>query len=1326
MKCFSYFLLYFFSLFPVLALGQSSYAFHHLSTNDGLSNNHVKSILKDSYGFLWVGTQSGLNRYDGYRFKYYMSSQDTTNSLIGDDIKDLQEDKKGNIWIGSENKYVMYDRTKDHFVTNIHELYETKGIKAGSVNKVYIDKSKNLWVKHQDTIDYYQFDKNQLRSFICPIKDEVNINDDGISLYMVSGAGILYNLDIQKGTWNEEILPHNISQQIKDSDNKLYIDEENGLWLSSGLYLFHKDSKQKLWKEIILQSGTTRSQQLISSILDAGNGKIWITTDHKELIIYDKQNNKQTLLVNDPWIRSSILPGSIEALYKDSLGTIWMGSNKGLSFYHESLQNFFNFRNEEFRDISSILEDRQGNIWLGTDGYGLIRKKDYQSNLYEKINLPASSIVTLFEDSKGRVWMGSYQKGLFCYENGKIKQFTKENSNLSDNSVWSITEDRYGYIWIGTLWGTLQRLDTNTYEFENHFAEYGDNLAVMDMYYDGGDKLYAGTVYGICLIDILSGKKTIFHGNAKGTQKYRQMFIQSLYKDKRDILWIGHNQGLTAWDIKADTLYYFDKSNGLCDNVIRGISEDALDHIWITTSNGCSVLTITKDEDGILKCGISNFSTKDGLMSNDFNRHSIFRLKNGDMLLGEAEGYSLVNPNKMSEKRQPLAKVIFTGLKIGNEEIKTDLPYDGRVILNGPIEQISGIKLKYSDILITLEYTTMDLLTANKVRYAYQLENFNQQWIYTSDNKITFTSLSPGRYKLLIKACNSDGIWSDEITTLDIEVKPPFWMSWYAYIFYFILVVGVIGLILKSYHKKQKNKLEQQRLHLEHNQMIRINEMKLKFFTNVSHDFRTPLTLIITPLQVMIEEYKDQEIVKKLRAVYRSAEQMLNLVNELLDFRKLDVGAEKLRPTQSDFVSLVKETALTFKMYASERQMHFNIIDEAGHIYMSFDVDKVRKIISNLLSNAFKYTQDRGSIIVRIYKQDAYINVSVSDTGNGVSDEDKKFIFERFYQAGQNIENTGSGIGLHIVNEYVRLHNGSLNVGDNSPHGSIFTISIPIVDQEIKDSNLPEEMLSDDENTSENEMAIKNDRPVLLLVEDNKDFQEFMSESLSDEFDVLVAGNGQEALECLTQNDINFVISDVMMPVMDGIELCKKIKTNIEWSHIPVILLTARTAEEYKIQGLEYGADDYITKPFNYNLLRLRIRKFMEWTEKSHQAFNQKIDISPSEITITSLDEQLISKAIKVVENHMDDPELSVEVLSSAVGLTRGHLYKKLTHITGKGPSEFIRTIRLKRAKQLLDESQMQISEIAYAVGFNSPKIFTRYFKTEFGISPSEYIRRQK
>ncbi len=1314
-------------------LGQSSYVFHHLDTSNGLSNNTVKTILRDSYGFLWVGTEAGLNRYDGYGFKVYTMPSDTHNPSISNDILEIQEDGLGNIWVDFGYTYMVYKREKDCFLSDIKPLLLDLNIPSDPNCKVFVDKKHDLWVFNKQKAFHYTIQKKSTTEINLkfPLGDlaTTDITDNNDFLYVIQNTGVCWQLDKQSGAQTLILIPDVIKQTLVDTSNKIYIDSNEGLWIYSSKTerIFYRKNSNQEWKSIELTSEIKTENNSVTSIVEDQVGQIWIGTDHKGVFIYDKSKDVLTNVVYHPWTYTCLSSNSVECLYRDNEETIWIGHNKkGISFYHESFRNFINFQHSECSDISAIMEDHLGNIWLGTDGKGLYMQKNYTESVVKKLPVPNTAIISMLQDTKGRVWIGTYQKGLFCFENGRIAQYTTNNSKLTSNDIWGLKEDRYGNLWIGTLGGKIQILPSEATDFDSLISPYNDNDYVLDMFYDGGDKMYVGTSYGLSVIDITNNKKIDYYGNKKGSQRFKENRISTVYKDERSILWIGHNEGLTIWDQSKDTLYYFNKGNGLCDNSIRGITEDNLNNIWVTTSNGLSILTVKREVNNILTVTSKNYSVKDGLKDSYFNGHSSCKLRNGDILLGSVDGYTILNPNKMAEKGQPTAKVVFTGLTIGNQSIQVDSLYNGHTLLEQPMELTSQLNFKYSDKLISLQFTTGDLLTSDKVKYVYQIEGFNTQWIPTQENKIVISTLPSGNYSLFIKACNSDGVWNDTPTILFIHVTPPFYSSVWAFIAYTLLIISLLVYYIRRKEKRQRIEFEQQRIQIDHEKEIHINEMKLRFFTNISHDLRTPLTLIMMPLQIMLNDTMNESMRKKLSTMYKNAQQLLSLINALLDFRKLDVGAEILNLKHDDFVYLVRDTYTSFCVYANERDINFFFSSEINTLPMQFDQDKIKKIITNLLSNAFKYTPDGGTIHLSIIQEGETVCVSVSDSGTGISDEEKESVFERFYQAPQKQEKTGSGIGLHIAHGYVNLHGGSITVKDNVPEGSIFTFTIPIRKAEIAEYPIPEEVVDSDHDDGYVSPMIGADKPKLLFVDDNKDLCEFIEDNLSTDYSVITACNGSEAINKLQENNITIVVSDIMMPVMSGTELCKQIKTNILWSHIPVILLTARTTDEHKIEGLELGADDYITKPFNFNILKLRIQKFIEWNKKSHQTFSQKLDVSPAEITITSLDEKLIEKAIKVVEVHMSDPDFSVETLGDAVGLSRGHLYKKLIVITGKGPAEFIRTIRLKRGRQLLEKSQLQIAEIAYEVGYNSPKRFTVNFRDEFGMSPSEYLRIHK
>lgn len=1324
-KLFQNILLQFFLLLSIALSGQAPLVFHHLTTKEGLSNSNINAIMKDSYGFLWVATQYGLNRYDGYGFKTYTSEINKPNSLLSNNITELQEDGQGYIWL-TGYKYMIYKRDKDHFITDPLEFLKDIGIFSDENFKVYIDRAKDLWVLNSKQLHHYKTKEKHLKSYEINIQNDdirtLVLSDNENSIFGIFEPGYLSKIDKASGQQTKIKLPENINTELI---NKVYADSKGGLCLWSGdaEEIFYQKKLADNWQQIMFNPIAKTRPNRILCLMDDLNGNIWIGTDHNGLFIYNTNNGELRNLMEDRNSKTSVASNNITCLFRDELGIFWIGHvKKGISYYHNSFQNILNVEHPFCRDVSIFLEDREGRLWLGTDGNGLYLKENPHENELIKIPVGNSPIVSMLEDQNGIIWIGTYLDGLYSYKIGKITHYTTANSGLASNNIWSMKEDRYGNLWLGTLGGAIQCLrkdapDLNTMETYCEWVQHP-----LDIFYDGGDKLYIATVYGLVITDIKTRECQTHLGNYRGTQPFKFNLLTNVYRDSRAYIWMGHAEGLSLWDQEKDTLYHINKDNGLRDNIIQGITEDLQKNIWVITNNGLSVITLQSGQNGLFEILCRNFTTKDGLNDNFFNNHAIYRLRNGDMLLGGTEGYSMINPNKLIERNQSALKVTFTNLMVNNQLIMVDSVYNNTLLLKQPMEQTKTLTFRHSDKPITFNFTTGELLYADKVKYAYQLEGYHEQWNYTNENKIEFSSLPPDTYLLKIKACNSDGIWSDQISTLHITVKPPFYASMAAIIAYLLVFIGLITYTIQQFFKKHLARLEQQRIQIEQSQKLKLDDMKLRFFTNISHDLRTPLTLIISPIQALLNGPLDDTIRKKLEIVSKSADHLFQLINSLLDFRKLDAGAETLNLRAGDLSGMIQELCIPFFAFASDRKIQFDFIDQSDKTTLLFDHDKLKKILLNLIGNAFKFTPDGGRIEVRILKNNYETSIVVTDTGVGISDADKALVFKRFYQSQQTPEQTGSGIGLHIVSEYVKMHQGIIELTDNHPSGSIFTINLPLAETEHHEHATPQHSDENQKNLLPEKLNVSS-KPVLLFVDDNKDLCEFMAESIADEYDVILAHNGQEALVKLQEHDVNIVVSDVMMPVMSGTALCKQIKNNIQWSHIPVILLTARTSDENQIEGLQLGADDYITKPFNYALLKLRIKKFLEWTAKCHRAFSQQIDVAPGEITITSLDEQLIGKAIKVVEENISNTEFSVEELGAAVGLSRSHLYKKLMSITGKGPAEFIRTIRLKRGRQLLEKSQLQIAEIAYAVGFNSPKRFTINFKSEFGLSPSDYLR---
>ena len=843
--------------------------------------------------------------------------------------------------------------------------------------------------------------------------------------------------------------------------------------------------------------------------------------------------------------------------------------------------------------------------------------------------------------------------GLYCIDNGgKITSYTKENSCLYTNTITDLV--------------------------------YSSDHAM----------LYIGTSTGLYELNTQTRQLVPVKGNDNEVS-LTKMHISCLYRDQRGLLWIGTRHGIGIYDEKSRTLTRLSTNDGVSHPYIRGIVEDHNKNMWIATDCGITHIIVVGDPTAQeLQYRCYSYFNEDGIGDITFNNYSIYCNRKGEILMGGTGKYLKIDPNQaLYHPNQH--KVIFTGLYLANQRVDVEKKtHDGRILLQKNIQLLDEITMDYSDSNFALEISAMDYGTQHKLQFAYRMDA-KEEWVSFEGNRIYFNKLSPGIYHLQVKVNELHGS-RNPISYMTILVRPPFWLSPVAYVIYMVLFLSGGVLLLRRLRSRHQRILVQQKWELEVAQQHEMDEAKIRFFTNISHDLRTPLSLIITPLEKLIHSEKAGPVKDDLDLMYRNASTLLDEVNQLLDFRKLDQQKVQLSLSYGDITEFIAETCKSFKALSQKHNIELKVCINTSKIEMDFDRNKVQRIISNLLSNAIKYNHDNGSVIVAIDKilagDGEQIHIQISDTGIGIKNENKDKIFDRFFQE-QHISTTyiGSGIGLHIVKEYVTLHGGEIKVEDNHPQGTIFTVILPIA-KTLKLNCTEDTSAFDVEEQFHADMSsVDREKNSLLIVEDNDDFRSFLVGCLQEYYQVYEASDGKKALTVLAQQSIHVVISDIMMPVMDGMELCRKIKTDIRYSHIPIILLTARTAEEHIFSGLKEGADEYITKPFNLEILLLRIRKLLMWTLKNHDKFKTR-DISPSEITISSLDEQLIEKAIRIVEENMDNSEFSVEELSAQIGMSRSGLYKKLMQITGKSPLEFMRILRLKRGRKLLEGSQMNIS----------------------------------
>lgn len=1342
--------------------GMNEFAFKHLGVNDGLSNSQINYITKDSQGFMWFSTTYGLNRYDGYTFKTFTRNSKDPYSLPENSIKDVQEGS-GGLWINTARSgYVYYDPEKETF----HPaglLLEKFGI-PDSPYRMYIDKEKNIWSYAYNGTHYYNIEEQKL--YFYPVQEKFKQQNVGLIYFAEDENGIIllysngYFEQIDRKT-NQIILRNN---KLVDEMNAviykygMFIDGDGDYWVygDGGIWIYY--TAENRWEHLNARKDSPYilSGNNVMDIKKDAKNQIWIALNHGGINIINKKLGTIRHLQSDIFNERTILQNSINCLYCDDIGGVWIGYYKrGISYYNESIFKFhtdhlseFNRINNFTSDVNMITEDKYTNLWVGTSN-GLIfmdrqtgERKIYQ-HMPDKNSLSGDVIVSLLKTRDGKTWIGTYRSGLNVFDGQTFTHYRhqpgNQNSLINDN-VWALAEGSDGYIWIGTLGSGLQGFDPRTGKF-TWYPKQGtgfDTEYITSICVGRDGNIYMATSNGITVYSPSANTFEKWLTNKKGTQKLSQPNLNEIYEDSRGLLWIATAQGLNIYDRKNDEIIVPVNDLSLEDEIICAIVEDNNKNMWITTTSCISNIIVSTDpRTGVYTYTAHQYGELDGLQGQQFNLRSIAKTHRGEIIAGGIQGLSFFDPEGLKYNNET-PKIEFTELQLFNEEVKIDSTYGGNRILTQSINHTEGIRLKYKQNVFSVSFSAMNYILPEKTQYMYKLEGFNPDWLTTNVNKLTYTSLPPGEYILKVKAINSDGFTNHEVSELKIVIDPPFWASTLAYVIYFIIIMGILLLARRQILRNERHKFKLMQIKQEAQQKHEIDDMKLRFFTNISHELRTPLTLIISPLENVIKQIDSQDQKNRLEMVHRNAMRLLGMVNQLLDFRKSDVKGHQLNAVRGDVVEFIRGISNSFNEYSEKKNVHLTFFTAIRELWMEFDEDKIGKVMMNLLSNAFKFTPEGGRVDVSLdvltgtEDQPELLEIRLSDTGIGIDDKDKELIFERFYQVQHKGEQklSGSGIGLHLVKEFVSLHHGTISVHDNVGKGSVFIVTLPVIraqavqKQELETSeesviipvqHSPADII--EEQTEDQETK----RPVILIVDDNDDFRLFMRDSLKDEYTVEEAADGAKAWSIIAELQPDIIVSDVMMPEMDGNELCRLVKTDIRTSHIPLILLTARSAKEQKLEGLESGADDYITKPFDFDILALRIKKLLQLRQKRQDNFTPVMEINPSEITITSLDEKLIKKAIQYVEDNISRSELSVEELSSELNMSRVHFYKKMLSITGKTPIEFIRIIRLKRAAQYLRESQQNVSEIAYQTGFSNPKYFRKYFKDEFGMLPSEY-----
>lgn len=1324
--------------------------FRTISVEEGLSQSTVYTIVQDKLGFIWVGTQDGLNRYDGDEFVVYRSQKNNPSSLKSTYIRSLLVDKKGVLWVGGNKGISVYN-----YKTETFKNYDLK-VKSGEwfVTSIVQNDKGDIWISTSSGQLYLYNEKaDNFQIFNIQLSNE-HINN--IWHIVANKNELLLGTDVGLFSFN---LSDKKITSLKSTNNKIKVNhilvDGEIIWMGTegdGLIKFNRSDKSTLTYNHIVGNLNSITDNDVRSIEKDSQGNLWVGT-FKGLSIMNKGENNFQNYFHHSSIPYTISQNSVRYIYKDKQQGIWLGTfYGGLCYYHKD-DIKFNLLNQNTGSLSLndqvvniIREDKNQNIWIGTNDKGLNfwdRKKGvirYYSHQEANQNSIASNNIKAIEfDDLGNVLIGTHNAGLnyFNPNTGKVEVFQHSQNNggsIAGNMVYALLKDHGNVFWVGTRSG-LDKFDLKTKTFSHIYIDKnGQRLSSDEITYlhkDEKGRLWIGTTNGI---NIYNDNNLIFEV-FEGT-KLSNDVVTIISEDNKGRIWVGTRDGLNLFDEKTKT-FTLREFNGAIKGIIYGIQPDNDGNIWVSSSRG-----LTRFNPETKKSEL--FDNKDGIQNSQFNLYAFEKAADGTLFFGGINGLTYFDPKAIIQKPLDL-KITFNRLEVLNKPVFIG---DNHEILTEHIDKQEVLKLKHDAKQFTIYFNTFNYISPNKVKYYYKLSGVDNEWQLCEDlPKATYANLRAGNYSLAVKAVGPLGETSKE-RIIRIKILPPWWKSDFFFLVSTLLIIGILYMGYKVFSERMRtihqlklerlqkeianNKLNLERVEREKNESI--NKMKTDFFTNISHEFRTPLTLIISPLEELINNKVSERTLKKYHElILLNTKRLFHLVEQLLEFRKTESGTKKLQLSKGDIVSFVHDVYSSFVVLAEKNDVKYSFKSTENRVLFYFDKDAIEKVCFNLLSNAFKYTPKGGAIEIAISRKNDEVIITVSDTGIGIEEDEKDQIFERFYQVDGKEMNLGSGIGLAFTKKLIELHQGSISLESVKNEGSTFTVTIPCdnVTEEITEDKeefavVIENNLEDAEPTDELEtIAGEEAKEHLLIIDDNHEIVDFLNSHFSRTFKTTVAYNGKEALEILEENTFDLIVSDVMMPEVDGIQVCKKIKQNINTCHIPVILLTAKNETQHQIKGLEAGADDYVTKPFSMSLLYAKVQSILKSRKRLKEFYSESKEIVPENIAFNTLDEDFLRQAIEIIEKHISDSDFSVDKFSKEIGMSRSNLYLKLKAITGESATDFVKRIRFKKAIELLQTKQYTVAQVAYMCGFNSPSYFSTAFKQYYDCMPTEYITRK-
>ena len=1371
-------------LFPELPGQYYNIRCTNIGIPEGLSDGHINDIIQDEFDYIWIATRRGLYRYDGQKVANFPIVEDSTKLLYDNEINDLGNAVGGGIWIVSQTGLTLFE----------HGIFQNKQISVDQgllINSSEIINNQNWFFTNHGMYSYHSdeqaFDKvmfspqtNFKYSFLNDADISTGLLDPNTrKLWICTASKGIYVKDLESGVISAYWLKPGESQSTNNIYiNKILMDSRGGIWFASPEGLWHKSSGSPDGKKVDFEN-TSYDNNEVFYIEQDNDGNIWCAVEDLGLIVLNFHGKVIERFDAEDHNSSGLSSGFINKIFIDDRGNMWIGHKEtGIDyftthygqriFYYKNVIDEMGYVPNTVKRVVPLDHDRilvvhespnnpnMSGLSIASSGYGTYfsRPSAIQEVSLNQTDLNFTELLRI----KDQFALSTYNN-LYLIDSGQL------NSKSSNIHIKPDTKAYKDYVMFHYLYNDTSLLLGQNLRSYN-IPENEERILISDInldrfLIDEHALLWGAASYsGLVIIDL--EKKTSlaqFINDPLDDKSLSDNNINCIFKDSDGSIWIGTQFGLNRMEQNIDSLLYsnlgsdfseafkdlkfqrFKVQDGLSGNAIKSILEDGQKRLWMSTDNGISIIDLTDYR-------IYKLDHIDGIQDGSFYLGSSAQDEDGTIYFGGENGLNFFHPDSITFEIDP-PSIHINELYLLGEKVKPGSHYRDHIVLEQMLEKTEHIELNNRENLITLGFVAVDFEHPDEISYYHMLDGFDIDWIKSLEgNSATYTKLRPGSYTFKVKAKTINNSWTEE-AKLIIIVNPPFWSSWWFIVLLSMLIVLLVFLYIRyrlSSLKSQREKLE--KLVKERTEELeQANAMKIRFFTNISHEIRTPLTLILAPIEHLIKSKGiARSVHEKHTLIHRNAQRLHDLINQLLQFRKIETGNLEFKPSHGKPIQFIENLAAPFFDYASQNGQQFILDIQAKNIETWFDEDKLDKILNNLLSNAIKYTPKEGKIILKVSTEfdkldkNPILRLDVSDTGVGIEHAKLERIFDRFYEVDDsNLKMEGTGIGLALTKALVELHKGKITVTSQVGEGSCFSVFLPMGGSYVQDLRKKEEAAENksvfpdenDETTktrgSADTEAFRKDeeKATILIVEDNKDLCSFIQDLLRDDYHVQVAFNGSEGLELLTlDHRIDLVISDIMMPVMDGLTLCRTIKDNVDTSHIPVLLLTAKQGEESVLEGLKTGADDYLCKPFNEEILKVKIRNVLAFREKLKLNYLNRLKIEPSNITTTSRDKEFIEKAIKVVEDDMSDSEFDVKTFASNMAVSPSTMLRKMKAITGESSEKFIRTIRLKRAAQLLQNSQFLVTEICYEVGFSSQKHFSATFKKQFKLSPTDYKKQ--